>query len=209
MSDYFFDETELRANAEQLSHRAKVVWALLCAERLFPNYQVFHEKHGWGRPDAIREALDWAWQWLTAKSPAKPPAAPLLAAVEAAEPDTEDFDSLYVSPALDAATAAGSLLRLAIEDRVEHLVAVASFSRDTVDMYVQELETMAASDPDLEERIRLHPLMQRELQRQAEDLILVRRLKGIAEEIEQLKAERRAPAASSIDVAPAKPGGGG
>ena len=39
-----------------------------------------------------------------------------------------------------------------------------------VDMYVQELENMPANAPDLESRIRLHVMMQQELERQEDDL---------------------------------------
>jgi Protein of unknown function (DUF416) len=49
-------------------------------------------------------------------------------------------------------------------------VTVSTPSRDTVDMYVQELEQMPTSTQDLEERIRLHPLMQNEIERQYSDL---------------------------------------
>ncbi len=42
--------------------------------------------------------------------------------------------------------------------------------RDSVDMYVQELEDMDPADPELEEKILAHKLMQEELRRQREDL---------------------------------------
>ncbi|MNI76056.1 hypothetical protein D3C73_1322600 [compost metagenome] len=45
---------------------------------------------------------------------------------------------------------------------------IASFCRDTVDMFIQEETDMDYSDPEFEQKILRHPLMVNELQRQNE-----------------------------------------
>jgi uncharacterized protein YjaG (DUF416 family) len=120
----------------------------------------------------------------------------LRTACNVAAPDTEDFDSLLVSPALDAANVASLLLDLLITDAVEKAAEVACLACDTVDMYVQELDEMPPGAPDLEERITLHPLMQAEIARQLEDL---ETLSGGWQEGE-LRRRWHSPMRSNIDI---------
>jgi Protein of unknown function (DUF416) len=49
-------------------------------------------------------------------------------------------------------------------------VSVGRYSTDSVDFFVQEQEKMLSQDPDLEDKILKHPLMQQELLRQKRDL---------------------------------------
>lgn len=78
-------------------------------------------------------------------------------------PDSEDFETMLVSAALDAAIATVHILEfLELRDR-EGAIAVAKLARNTVDLVVQELDAMLPNAPDLEERIRTHVLMQNEL----------------------------------------------
>ncbi len=51
---------------------------------------------------------------------------------------------------------------------VHHIVDIASFCRDSIDMFIQEENDMDYSDPDFEQKILRHPLMVTELQRQKE-----------------------------------------
>lgn len=104
----------------------------------------------------------------------------MIQAVERAEPETEDFDSIFVSPALDAAVATGACLRLVSNGPRSNLIEVASLARDSVDMYVQEILSLDPTDENLEDRILEHPLMQRELVSQAECLAELE-AKGVSE----------------------------
>lgn len=169
MAELTFDEDTLAATAAQLSPETRLAFALACTERLLPNYQAFTAQVGWGQPQTLRRALDLAWQVLVgAWSPTEKELASLEQDVISCEPETEDFDTVLVSSALDAACCAGHVLALVRSGEPDEMVAVASLARDTVDMYVQEAESMPPQAPDLEERIRLHPLMQAELQHQAD-----------------------------------------
>jgi uncharacterized protein YjaG (DUF416 family) len=172
MPEWTFDEKELRRRLALLDHRARVAFALSCAERLLPNYHAFVREQAWGNATPLRNALDAGWTWLRGDAPSVDPAA-LKDACEAEAPDTEDFDSILVSPALDAANAAALVLELILTGDGEKAAEIALLDRDTVDMYVQEIIGIPPNAPDLENRIRLHPLMQAEIARQAEDLRLL------------------------------------
>jgi uncharacterized protein YjaG (DUF416 family) len=191
-----FDETELLKRLSDCDRKGLVIFALSCAERLLPNYLRFTHEHGWGDIRPLRKALDLAWTWLESGNIDADEVSRLRDACEEQAPNTEEFDSLYVSPALDAANAAADVARLLIEPDVETAVEIATFARDTVDMYVQELEGMPANAADLEERIRLHPMMQRELTNQREALAAA--VTGI--EIPLAAEQWRSPDQSNIDL---------
>jgi hypothetical protein len=191
-----FDEDDLLDRLSECDQKGLVIFALACAERLLPNFRRFSREHGWGNVQPLREALDLAWAWLENGSIDAAAAAELRDACEEQAPNTEDFDSLYVSPALDAANASVAVAKLLVEPEAETAVEVATLARDTVDMYVQEIDGMPANSADLEELIRLHPMMQRELSDQREALEAA--ISGIA--VQQAADRWRSPARSNIDL---------
>lgn len=196
MPDYHFDEAKIASRLEQLNHPNKVAFALSCVERMLPNYRVFQREHNWGDIEEILRGIEYGWAWLDGVQNKDIDVAEITMACENQAPDTEDFDSLYVSSALDAATATAALMELVRTDDVAKAVEVAGLSRDTVDMYVQEFESMPADAPDIEERIRLHPLMQAELERQNRDLDLLEAGANFTD----LAAKWRSPAVSNIGL---------
>lgn len=163
-----YDEEWLREQLTCLDHAGLVLFALSCSERMLPNYREFVRECGWGDESVLRETLDLAWRWLEKKRIKKATALQLQEACFEQAPGTEDFTSVFVSPALDAANSAANIAALLIEPDLEAVIEIASYGRDTVDMYIQEIEDVD-DDLDLEQHIRLHPLMQQELghQRQA------------------------------------------
>jgi uncharacterized protein YjaG (DUF416 family) len=195
-----FNKGVLIGALQRLPTQAALGFALCCAERMYPNYVRFELEHGWGNSLVIRNALDVAWAQLTSQD-SKIDTRLLEQQCEAATPHTEDFDSDYVSPALDAASAAMMTLQLARTGEVGLAAEIASLARDTVDMFVQELEGLSPSDRDLESRILNHPFMQRELSRQREDLTLADSLGKDPEQLASALAHRwRNARPSSIDL---------
>lgn len=57
-----FDEQFLKNRLESISPHCRALFALTCAERLFPLYQLFSEKTGRGRPNYLRSTLDHLWE---------------------------------------------------------------------------------------------------------------------------------------------------
>lgn len=173
MAELSYNEQQLRMGLAALDLRSSVAFALSCAERLLPNYRAFVREHSWGDARPLRNALDGAWAWLRGDGLGADGLAALSDACATEAPDTENFDSLLVSPALDAANAASLVADLIITGDKAKAAEVAVLALDTVDMYVQEIAEIPANAPDLEDRIRLHPLMQREISRQLEDIRLL------------------------------------
>jgi uncharacterized protein len=195
-----FDLPALRSRLERLSPEKRLAFLLSCAERMVPNYREFHRRYQWGQPEVIRQALDLVWAALQGVG-SRDQLQELRAQCDRATPDTEDFDTILVSSALDAAATACLLLDLLDGGNLGQVMEGAALARDTVDMYVQELEDMDANDADLEERILGHPLMQQELRRQREDVELLERLDlSSPAVVADLERRWRNPPRSSLDL---------
>lgn len=171
--DLGVDFEELREGLSVLPRRAQLAFLLSCTERLFPNYQAFVRRHRWGDPGALEQALELGWGAFEGNLVPEEELHLALQRCERASPNTEDFDSELVSPALDAAVSAALVLEFVVEADPDKVVEAASLARDTVDMYVQEVEPYSASDPGLEQQIANHTMMKRELARQKADMRLL------------------------------------
>jgi len=164
-----FDKNQLEPLVGKMSRGQKLLFMLSCCERLFPNYSFFQKKHNWGEPETLRMILDYLWESFkggcdidTVKE--------LTEQCNRIVPDSEDFDTIDVSSAMDAGCSVLSVLSFLLSESIERILDVAVLSYDTVDMYVQELEKMSPNDPGLERKIFEHRFVQQELKRQREDV---------------------------------------
>ena len=167
-----FDPESLRLQLEKLPPRHRTAFAAACCERLLPNYAAFAREVRWGEPETLRAALDHMWRVLDGGSFDRGEVNRLVEKCDSVIPDTEDFDTSSVSAALDAGTAVVEALRSLLDGDTQRVVDVASFCRDTVDMYIQDRDRLDYnSDPLFETKIAQDPLMKRELARQAAVLL--------------------------------------
>ncbi len=194
-----FTEGSVRQALNDLSDKGRLAFALSCAERLWPNYLAFKREAGWGDPVALRRALDLAWASLDGAEPSASSIALARKQVREAEPETEDFDTILVSSALDAAASAGLVLQVLEAADPAAVVEIASLCRDTVAMFVQDREHIAAAAANLEDQIYDHRLMQAEMQRQHDDLAELASFSGTQREVAELRAKWRTPEKGSID----------
>lgn len=141
----------------------------------------------------MRAALDRAWDALLGRPPSLDAVRELKGRVENAEPNTEEFQTILVSSALDAVAAAGLVLKLLEADDPELAVEIASLSRDTVDMYIQAVERLDPADAAFEKRILHHELMQAELRQQRNDLETLVSCSWAPAEVRRLKDAWREP----------------
>jgi uncharacterized protein YjaG (DUF416 family) len=173
-----FEPHTMEVNLSKLPFQHQLVFTSLCCERLIPNYMEFTRIEGWGDFRILRETLDWIWHSSINGDLSTVQVKRLIQLCEKEIPDTEEFESIYVSFALDVANAIVETLKF-IEDReFLHIVDIASLCRDTVDMFIQEENDMDYTDPEFEQKILRHPLMVNELQRQNE---IIRYLESCSE----------------------------
>jgi len=164
-----FNANSLRAKLIKFDTDQQLAFGAICCERLLPNYIAFQQDVGWGDIAPIRKALDFVWSFLGSKSVDTQAVESITDSCESVAPDSEDFESLYVSSAQDACFAVFGLLDFLLENSVDKIVQAATYATDSVDLYVQEIEDMAPNDPELEQKILNHRLMQRELAQQEKD----------------------------------------
>lgn len=170
-----FDPQAVAAALTELSPQHRVAFCAAVAERLLPNYLAFAAEEEWGDPESLRTALDAVWGCATGSRLSEGERIRLAGACEAAAPEPGDFRSDLASAALDAATAIGAALACCGNGNPEHCAEAATYARDTVDMYIQIRGDVDSDDSDLDAKIRTHPLMVRETDRQASDLRLLRK----------------------------------
>lgn len=190
------DEDRLRFSLARLVPWKQVAFMALCCQRMVPNYCRFTSDSAFGDWQILQRGIDAAWSWL-ASDRLPDDLGSIRLQVERQAPDTESFVSPFTSAALDAANAVACLLDGVADPENADPAEVASLARDTIDLYVQDIENLDPNAIDLEETILRHPLMQRELHRQHDALAFLERWSGTRHDAaQQLRARREAPAGS-------------
>jgi uncharacterized protein YjaG (DUF416 family) len=164
-----FSSSALRAALGALSRPRQVGFMLLLCERAMPPLRKFSVDTGFDMSLAL-ECLDIGWNSLGNLS--RHTSYKLLAErVFKSAPDTEDFRHELTSAALDATLGIGSLMNFLSDRNLDNVIESAGYMYDTVDLYVGRIEPAI-----LFENIINHPLVQRELSCQADDLNQLRSL---------------------------------
>lgn len=170
------DYVSAKERLTKLDSNKQLVFGALCCERLLPNYKAFQLETGWGNYCTIRNALDFVWETLNSDTINPTEVKSVLESCEALTPDSDSFTSIYVTSAQDACFAVCSLLDFISADNVDRIVDVATLAIESVDLFVQETKCMDPYDPDLEQKILCHRLMQRELAQQDRELSAVEQI---------------------------------
>jgi uncharacterized protein YjaG (DUF416 family) len=162
---------------------------------MLPNYEKFFAMENWGRPEILATSLEKVWSSLTRQPLTHERIEELTRRCEEAAPDTERFNSLYTSSALDAASALVETLRCCEDGDASHALLVGTAARDTVDMYIQMRDKLDPMGEGMEEAIARDPLMHREMRKQEKDLTDLKREKILTPDF-----LRALQASSSYDI---------
>jgi uncharacterized protein YjaG (DUF416 family) len=137
-----------------------------------PNYIAFVNAASWGDWTQLRQCLDRVWQHIGE--------GPKLNEVEAerlkevcttAAPDADDFpEAELAGAAQEAAFMVAVLLEMSGPGDVQNLVRICSFGRDTIDRHVQHVRGLVYGATDFETVIANDPMMQREAEKELDDL---------------------------------------
>ncbi len=199
MEAAFNDKAAHQALGKLKSHQQLAIGAA-CCERMIPNYARFSSEEKWGDLSAVRGGLDFVWDSCFQGAIGGVDVEQQLASCEAVIPDADDFSSLYVSSAQEAVFAVCTLLEFLRDRDAERVVGALRFSTDSVDLMVQEQESLDPRDPLLERKIVGHPLMQQELLRQRRDISEATRLL-VGETTAWLAFRQRAAIESNLALA--------
>ncbi len=165
----FYNRSIIENRLKKLNDIQRITFGICCCERLLPNYKKFKNDTNWGDENPLKKAMISVWNFVRISQLAFDVES-LLKECEAVAPESENFQSEYTSYAQDAVFAVCSILDYLKSKDIERISQASSYAIDTVDLYVQEIENMSSTDPDLEEKIKLHPIMQKEIFNQFSDL---------------------------------------
>lgn len=158
--DHFAAEASIQVPTLTIS--AKAAFAYAICERLTPHYQSFFEAEGWGDLVVLQSALVVLRQAVFA-APVVTDVQQTYRQVEEVTPDSDDFGSSFGSFALDTCCAILAALDFLLTEHDQAVLDVATCARNTVDLYVQELEELDPNDPHLEQKIDRSPYMVQEV----------------------------------------------
>ena len=98
-----FNDKRVLDALEQLQAHQQLAAGAACCERMVPNYATFIAEAAWGSLAPLRNALDAIWDACLRGASTEVDLKRSLAECEGSAPDADDFSSLYVSSAQDAA----------------------------------------------------------------------------------------------------------
>lgn len=141
----------------------QIAFAYLTCERLYPNYIYFSDHFRFGNPSTIRDAIDYLYLNLFEANPDKTKIDFHIENIDKNTPDTEDFTTIFVSSALDVCAAISDSLGFLVSKDFSKITDISSYSFDSIDMYIREIENIESSDKNFRQRIIDHPLMKKEM----------------------------------------------
>lgn len=162
-----------------LTNGSKVIFALLICEKLWHNYVFFSEKSKFGNPSELAAIISDLY-----KNPFKNNNISLddyVRRIESITPDTDNYDTILVSFALDACTSVLSTLYFLKDSNIEHITDVAIYATDTVDMYIQERDDLDTKESKLEMLIEQDFFMQSEKKRQIQVIEYLKNIDSITQ----------------------------
>ncbi len=192
-------ETNLRA----LLHVYQLAFAAACCERAYPNYVRFFQLARWGGPSALRTSLDRIWDFIESSTLVLNEIEELEQKCEAVTPDLDDFSTAEIDLEAAAAQEAAFMVRLLLQfcrdQQVSYALRIATFAKDTIDMYVQAIEKIDPADPQLDEKVARHPLMLREIAKQESDVLRLAQIKT-PNELHEFRRSATHPEQSNVGL---------
>lgn len=149
--------------------------AFCCAllERMLPNYTMFSQAVEFGDASVLRNQLNLLWQRLDKSQKVKINYEAQLEKLELQTPDPEAFDFFGVFPALDVCMSLMSLMQALSHKELDDFASVSRLSENSVAYYVElllaeESGYEEATEQQIEQQIKEHPLMVWEIATQNE-----------------------------------------
>jgi uncharacterized protein YjaG (DUF416 family) len=176
-----------------LTYQKKILLCLLLCERLIENYDFFSKRYNYGNVNILKKTIDDLFSEVE-KNISRYNVEDLISKIEEVTPDTEDYETIYVSFALDACTSIMSTLQYINDKNDDNVVDVVLYSRDTVDMFIQEKDDLNLSPIEVNEYIEKDIFMKNEKKYQAELIEYLQRTDNISfNEISLLRNNRKSP----------------
>lgn len=157
------------------------------AKRLLPGYEGFSKKYELeSKLDVLVAAMASIHSWLNSSVIDADAVSRLLKEVEKITPETEDYDDILVSFALDSAVSVLLSLKSLIETPAEFVNDISTLSTDSADRVVREVMGVTQFNPGVEKDILDHPVMKREVEAQRSILDIAVQSKSLEEAVKRV-----------------------
>ena len=163
----------LKPNLCSLSKEKQRAFALILSERLIPFFSWFASQTSFGTTSIYRNYLDDAWRSLTEAVPSNWREAAQTCYMAA--PHTDDFDHPLTSEALRAAISVALTMEFLADWDVAHVLESAQLANDVATFFANRRSARPPLSLTYDQLIK-HPYMQKELERQLDDLAFVESL---------------------------------
>lgn len=172
---FSYDKQGLLAELAALPPAARLAYATAAATRLMPACERFASilaPHTQGRAREIAAEL---WQCILADDPGQQPWPDVLREVMVMIPGEEVEGGLLTQMAEDALASLAYAIRCLLVDEPSQAESAVGREYDATDQAAIRLTGVVPNSPKKEARLLAHPLIQRALARQHQDLILLRK----------------------------------
>ncbi len=139
---------------EKSSVETQFQLALEICKKLYPDYENFSNKHNFGKPKLLKEAMDYCEKSFLNKNFNCQSLDLCLKKVVSHAPDTENHKDWDASYAVNASASVCELLAYLQDSRVKHISEICSLMIDTVDFKIAEANEHLSDDG-----IFNHPMM--------------------------------------------------
>lgn len=160
-------ENILKGKLVKLPYKAKLLFGVIICEKLQPNYEAFAKRTNWGNNKVIIDGIALVYLYLINNTSVSiSEIQSTIANIDLITPDTEDFEDITTSFALDSCTSLSSTLEFIINKDLQFVIDTSSFAIDTVYAFINLKENFDPLDASSEIQIEHDDFMVREKQRQ-------------------------------------------
>ena len=142
----------LRKRIAEMTINDQLRFAIVVCKRLYPRYAGFSDKHDWGDPELLLDAILACEHALDRRKDIQLVTS-LRSRIEDITPDTDDFGDYDGSYALNASNAVGHTLQFVLDGSAENILNAAICYYDTVDLIVNGSNVLEDA------AIKRHPLI--------------------------------------------------
>jgi hypothetical protein len=174
-SMFSYDKQDLLGQLAALPQPARLACATAAATRLMPACERFASVQTKGREGRARNIVAELWQCILTDDPAQQPWPEVLDEVMGMIPGKEAEGGLLTQMAEDALASLAYAIRCLLVDDPGQAEAAVGREYDAADQAAVTLTGVVPNTPKKEARLLAHPLIQRTLGRQQQDLALLRK----------------------------------
>lgn len=156
-------------SVSELSLNKQIVYALFIFERMRPRMVAFCKDTGVDY-SCCSEVRDATWSDLESGDQRRALYQALKKACMKNAPDTEDFTHEMTSDALNAFLTMSEIMQFMLDNSYDHIANITALATDSVYLYLADLGPGFVITKENENWIASHPLMQKELQLEKEDI---------------------------------------